>query len=163
MIDWIVEHPWRAGILGVFALGLVWMCVTDGWRLTTRRLVHAVVLTQLACVPVHVVSWTLGDPWPWAAAPLSLAALVFGKTPLGALDFVALQWFGVRLEVSQCISGASIAEVRERAERAARNRGRWWSLEAMRGPDVKTSWKLARWVWPLTGWWSPYRWIARRS
>jgi len=24
------------------------------------------------------------------------------------------------------------------------------------------SWALLRWVWPLTGWWSGYRWIGRR-
>lgn len=27
---------------------------------------------------------------------------------------------------------------------------------------VPVGWKWLRWVWPLTGWWSDYRWIARR-
>lgn len=27
---------------------------------------------------------------------------------------------------------------------------------------ITVGWTWLRWVWPLTGWWSDYRWIARR-
>ena len=29
--------------------------------------------------------------------------------------------------------------------------------------DTAVGWKWLRWLWPLTGWWSDYRWIARRK
>lgn len=81
--------------------------------------------------------------------------------PLAMLNFVVLQWFGVRLQ-------ASFDDVAAGFDRATKTwrpgvvPGRWWSLSAPpRG--VPVSWSLLRWVWPLTGWWSRYRWIAGRS
>lgn len=68
-------------------------------------------------------------------------------TGLGLLNFL-VQWFGVRLQ----------AEFDRAALRGPR--GRWWSANAP--SHGRVSWSLLRWVWPLTGWWSPYRWIARR-
>lgn len=70
-------------------------------------------------------------------------------TPLGLLNFIVLQWFGVRL----CASYDKPLDVR--------HLGRWWSRYA---PPryIAVRWSLLRWVVPLTGWWSPYRWIARR-
>ena len=57
------------------------------------------------------------------------------------LNFLVLQWFGVRL-----------ASVRQRV---------------LFGTDPRcfrhVRWILLRWVWPLTGWWSGYRRIARRT
>jgi hypothetical protein len=54
------------------------------------------------------------------------------------LNFLVLQWFGVRL-------------------------ARWY----VKVPDVTVSEfgrllerTLMRWIWPLTGWWSDYRWIS---
>lgn len=52
-------------------------------------------------------------------------------TWLGALNFVVLQWFGVRL-VRVSADGRTIG------------------------------WRVWRWIVPLTGWWSDYRWLARR-
>lgn len=61
---------------------------------------------------------------------------------LGYLNFVVLQWFGMRL-----------ARVMQQ------------DFEPHLGTckPYQVGWKLLRWVWPLTGWWSDYRWIARRS
>jgi hypothetical protein len=70
-------------------------------------------------------------------------------TWLGLLNFLLLQWLGVRLQVAfqrEALSGPM---------------GRWWSRYAPARPAA-VSWSLLRWVWPLTGWWSDYRWIARR-
>lgn len=64
---------------------------------------------------------------------------------LGLLNFVALQWFGVRLArvtCSQC--RCTVLTMRE--------------IDCLFHPR----WRVLRWVWPLTGWWSRYRWIARR-
>lgn len=61
-------------------------------------------------------------------------------TWLPLLNFLVLQWFGVRLYGNSIVDGAE---------------GR---IES-----VQHEWLLYRWVWPLTGWWSPMRWIARRS
>jgi len=68
-------------------------------------------------------------------------------TWLGILNFVVLQWFGVRL-------ARVVPIVLNFGEH---NDGRI-------GTAVDRShWRLLRWIWPLTGWWSDYRWIARRS
>lgn len=83
-------------------------------------------------------------------------------TCLGVLNFAVLQWFGVRL-----CAGFDKAELPgwyggpvDDAFMVALG-GRWWSRFAPpRG--VRVSWSLLRWVWPLTGWWSDFRWIARR-
>lgn len=56
--------------------------------------------------------------------------------PLLTLNFLVLQWFGVRL-----------------GRVLVRHGSRW----------EPGGWFLLRWVWPLTGWWSPYRWIAQRG
>lgn len=78
-------------------------------------------------------------------------------TPFGLLNFLILQWFCVRL-----VSSYDPGEIPGRAsgpisdEEVAAYGGRWWSRYAPpRG--VRIRWRLLRWVWPLTGWWSPYR------
>jgi hypothetical protein len=60
-------------------------------------------------------------------------------TPLGLLNFLVLQWFGVRL--------------------ARISVGRPDGRGGVRSTTVGHRWM--RWIWPLTGWWSDYRWIAR--
>lgn len=59
-------------------------------------------------------------------------------TWLGILNFALFQWFGVRL--------ARVIERRREADRQL----------------VLVRWAVLRWIWPLTGWWSAYRWITRR-
>lgn len=59
---------------------------------------------------------------------------------LWLLNFLVLQWSGVRL-------------VRIRQRVLFGN-----APACFRNAD----WAWLRWVWPLTGWWSPYRWIAKR-
>jgi hypothetical protein len=65
---------------------------------------------------------------------------------LGILNFVVLQWFGVRLQVSfshVCVVGEP---------------GRWWDREIPAREEIDFA--LLRWVWPLTGWWSRYRFVG---
>jgi hypothetical protein len=64
-------------------------------------------------------------------------------TPLGLLNFLLLQWFGVRLQYHWYRSSGH-----------DKGFGRWWSRYAPRG--VPITWSLRRWVRPLTGWWSEY-------
>jgi hypothetical protein len=66
---------------------------------------------------------------------------------LGLLNFLVLQWFGVRL--------ARVV----RKEFVTMHIG----LDLPLYRDVTVGWKLLRWVCPLTGWWSDFWWIARRS
>lgn len=80
-----------------------------------------------------------------------LACWADAATPLGLLNFCVLQWFGVRL-----------ARVTQRVPP-----GMWWNYLSI---DEREAWvrghtrhKLLRWIWPLTGWWTSYRYIARRS
>jgi hypothetical protein len=70
-------------------------------------------------------------------------------SPLGLLNFALPQWLGVRLQ----------AEF-DRGAWLRGPRGRWWGADAPRHGPVR--WTLLRWVWPLTGWWSGYRWIGGR-
>lgn len=69
---------------------------------------------------------------------------------IGLLNFVVLQWFCVRLQVSfkrVCPPGV---------------RHRWWDREI--AADDKVSFSLIRWIVPLTGWkftrWPRYRFIT---
>ena len=84
-------------------------------------------------------------------------------TALGLLNFLVLQWFGVRLCASfdpRSIPGWTLDRISD--EQVASFGGRWWSRFAPpRGTTIK--WGFLRWVWPLTGWWSDFRWFARRS
>lgn len=70
-------------------------------------------------------------------------------TPLGLLNFIVLQWFGVRL--------ARVVEVRKYENDESFGFG----LNARR-QRVTVGWTVLRWIWPLTGWWNDFRWIARR-
>jgi hypothetical protein len=78
-------------------------------------------------------------------------------TPIGLLNFLVLQWFGVRL-----------ARVTERRPIPGDIVGAWLVVNGDITRDeylcrsVTVGWTLLRWVWPLTGWWSDFRWIARR-
>lgn len=81
---------------------------------------------------------------------------------LGLLNFVVLQWFGVRLArvTEQCqrvLPGGSVTIMNCHAS------GDITAISVGRQVEVEetTGWKLLRWVWPLTGWWSDYRWIGR--
>lgn len=65
---------------------------------------------------------------------------------LRLLNFVVLQWFCVQLQVS-------FSRVRGPSERP-----RWWDREI--ADDDEISFSLIRWVVPLTGWWSSYRWMG---
>jgi hypothetical protein len=84
-------------------------------------------------------------------------------TLFGLLNFVVLQWFGVRLTCSynpRDIPGWSKVKITD--EEVAAFGGRWWSRYAPpRGVPIRWIWM--RWIWPLTGWWSQYRWISARS
>jgi hypothetical protein len=77
---------------------------------------------------------------------------------LGLLNFLVLQWFGVRL--------ARVIERRpipgDLAGAMMKTAG-WITDDDYRCRAVPVGWQWLRWIWPLTGWWSPYRWIARRS
>jgi hypothetical protein len=72
-------------------------------------------------------------------------------TPLGLLNFVLLQWFGVRLARVYHLAGARIRPLDIPSGSV--------ELEPI---VTHRSWRVLRWIWPLTGWWSDYRWIARR-
>jgi hypothetical protein len=87
---------------------------------------------------------------------------------LGLLNFLVLQWFGVRLcrsEVS--VLGAGLRDfVGHRMMMTGGFSGEQRKVRIV-GADaygVTARWyETLRWVWPLTGWWSEYRWIARRK
>ena len=72
---------------------------------------------------------------------------------LGALNFLVLQWLGIRL--ARITWFAEPFDNIEAAQRA---------LRGGIGSDrrVVTRYAVLRWIWPLTGWWNEYRWITQR-
>lgn len=98
-----------------------------------------------------------------------IVAAVVGRSPLGILNFLVLQWFGVRLvaplprAVMRMPEGWTEYTLRRRiaelqAEQPALKIREVPASELATEPD---GWHLLRWVWPLTGWWSAYRYIYR--
>ena len=80
-------------------------------------------------------------------------------TWLGQLNFLVLQWFGVRLARVMATEGLD-----HRITNAFVVPGGGISVSgtARPGREVQIGWTVLRWVWPLTGWWGDYRYIARR-
>jgi hypothetical protein len=85
-------------------------------------------------------------PRDWAGFALTLACAGYLMADitslLGLLNWCVLQWFGVRLQRHEQVDDEPCPKCFALTTR------RWYTLK--------------RWVWPLTGWWSDYRWIARR-
>jgi hypothetical protein len=54
---------------------------------------------------------------------------LFGKTWVGWLNFLLLQWFCIRLEGT------------------------------VNSDRSETEWNIIKWITPLTGWWSDYRYL----
>lgn len=75
-------------------------------------------------------------------------------TPLCLLNFLVLQWFGVRL--ARVIGPVYVASRRVYA-------GQLVSTSDVHTELRQVGWKWLRWIVPLSGWWSDFRWIARRS
>ena len=87
-------------------------------------------------------------------------------TALGLLNFLVLQWFGVRLARSRVAICTSLdVDIGDAMSIFSSSRGEQRGrVVAIDSGTVTLQWyTLLRWVWPLTGWWSDYRWIARRS
>lgn len=79
------------------------------------------------------------------AVYVALVTSVKRATWLGILNMGLLQWFGVRLvRHVETVPAANVAEG-----------------GVGLGPTVAFS--ILRWVWPLTGWWTDFRWFARRD
>jgi hypothetical protein len=88
-------------------------------------------------------------------------------TPLALLNFLVLQWFGVRLARSRArcdvrnewrmpIGSRCLFVHRDQVHHSR-------VVEWCDGGEILQWYSLLRWVWPLTGWWSDFRWIARRG
>lgn len=97
---------------------------------------------------------TVGEACAWSALGVPgvvTYSMVIGAiladawTPLGVLNFCVLQWFGVRVVRVVCVPC--------REKRAL----------GIVVTCTRPGWCVMRWIWPLTGWWTDYRWIARRS
>lgn len=125
--------------VGVLAALWLHAIVTDGKR-GARMMLEGSARGLLMVVPVIVGDQIGGSIGSWVAIPICWAASWFGHTSLGMLNFLLLQWFGVRLAKARDLHPAD-----------------WFAT--WRDPR----WMVIRWVWPMTGWWSRYRYIARRS
>lgn len=80
------------------------------------------------------------------------------RTWIGALNFFILQWFGVRLArrfviVQKNLQTCHVSIGSDGAAPVA------YKCDLC---EVPLGWTIVRWVWPLTGWWSEYRWLRRQ-
>lgn len=102
---------------------------------------------------------------------LAIALIIAGwaipfvwRDTIGTLNFVVLQWFGVRLRriswIDECIEFPGINDCPD-VNKLGHSQIMCSMGHIWRWPGV-ARWRLVRFVWPLTGWWSPYRWIWRR-
>lgn len=73
------------------------------------------------------------------------------------LNFLVLQWLGVRL-TRVTVPGV----LRCRALRDFRG-GEFVTADYVEVLGPLRRYAVLRWIWPLTGWWSEYRWIGRRT
>lgn len=129
-----------------------------------RALLAALFLVGEGC------AWRIcGIPGLAAYALLFGAILADALTPLGLLNFLVLQWFGVRLTrwyVDMAGLGLDVYRVGDRVGASTSDgRSHQWRIVA-KDDDVHARLSrlgIRRWIWPLTGWWSDFRWIARRS
>jgi hypothetical protein len=106
-----------------------------------------------------------------AALGLSVAVWLVARSPLGLLNFLVLQWFGVRLARSfRLVHDIPDGEFPAALESVLYNvMAKCYAVDVIGPPPksyplrrVPNGWCLQRWIWPLTGWWSPYRWLWRR-
>jgi hypothetical protein len=83
---------------------------------------------------------------------------------LGLLNFIVLQWFGVRLaRQSATVTTYSEPPWEVGAVVSVSAGYGTWRVAGISGTELELRRYLwLRWVWPLTGWWSDYRWIAKR-
>lgn len=89
---------------------------------------------------------------------------------LGLLNFLVLQWFGVRLARWYVkVPDVTVSELGRLLERTLHGvLCKAYGAEAVAESEpspvpmrrIPGGWVLMRWLWPLTGWWSDYRWIS---
>jgi hypothetical protein len=155
---------WRWAGMALCLVVLAVMAAThpDGRRAGLRSVISGVARCALAAGTVLAAQATVGDIAGLVVAyPMVLAAGWFGRSTLGVFNFLVLQWFGVRLGRAlpgNLIPGPyRIADV-DSMDAAAAHGFATGDVVHIR-PTGR--WSLLRWVWPLTGWWSRYRYIHR--
>lgn len=90
-------------------------------------------------------------------------------SPLGLLNFLVLQWFGIRLCRRYMDASGLMFEDFRVGDRLAQvssdgHRGQWRIVAQHDGVHVVLmQYGLLHWVWPLTGWWSDFVYLNKRS
>jgi hypothetical protein len=149
---------WRIAAGAVLiAAGLTMGVRGYGWRRGVLLVLEGLARGALCAGPVWLATAIAGDFGGWCALPFAIAAGLIGKTPLEMLNFLLLQWLGVRVarSIEWTESDGTQVAVRGNDEQSV---GQLADILAERRP--RTRWFVLRWVWPLTGWWSEYRWIV---
>lgn len=139
---------WRIAGSVVFVVIFVVAAALQRKSRRAQLVLEGMVRGVFCGAPVWIGSIIAGSVGVWCGIPLGVAVGWAGKSPLGMLNFLVLQWFGIRLQ----------AEF-SREEWLRGVRGRWWASDAPKNGPI--AWSLLRWVWPFTGWWSACRYIRR--
>ena len=124
------------------------------WRRSVALYLEGAARAVLLGMPLVTLDALFGRTASLCLIPLVLVASWMGRSSLGILNFLFLQWFGVRLarghrEVQRALTLEELAPT--------------WGYGPRYVTETRPCWSLLRWVWPLTGWWSGYRWIAKRG
>lgn len=151
---------------------MIWVCVYAALGVLTSLIVpllltekHETEVRKLGGSNVRVALCVIaGVAWPvllveYVVRGVLLVSRALKRlTWLGALNFIVLQWFGVRL--------AKCYENRQRFVRATHlshlpdgSISLGYQCDHER---VFVGYRLLRWIVPLTGWWSDFRWIGAR-
>lgn len=155
---WLVAYA----ILGMLTSLLVPFLLTERHERDLKKLggESRVALCVIAGVvwPSFVVEYAI-------RGTLGVFRAMTRLTWLGFLNFVVLQWFGMRL--GKCF------ELRERFVRATHlsytpdgGISMGYQCDEQSARDVErvfVGYRLLRWIVPLTGWWSDFVYIKRRT
>lgn len=119
-------------------------------------------LMLITAAELNTTMWLMA-PWPTASVVIAILLgpiWATASSPLTMLNFWALQWLGIRLE----------------REQSAVPGGEYWLLDVNADAGAASGllpgrkiivtapaprWVARRWIWPLTGWWTATRYIAR--
>lgn len=111
----------------------------EGW---TWLVIECVLVWMFWFVPAQIIAHCLG-PTPFGVTAIIAIVLYCGagywftlpnQSSLAMLNFTVLQWFGIRLIRTNVVTAPDGA--------------------------VERQFHVLRWIWPGTGWWSPFRWIG---
>lgn len=147
------------------ALALMVFAVWRDGKRGAMMVLEGIARGVLIGATVDVAYLVGGSVGGWISVPFCWAASWFGGTSLGMLNFLLLQWFGVRLArhvrvgrvPCRCIHcGETVQYDPELSSNINDAGGCQDDPDLLHVGEVfdgtPRQWRILRWAWPLTGW-----------